>query len=121
VFDLAVLDGGHLVAFAGVDFFDVRSVVVVIVIRLARLEVLFVFVGAQRGLFLGVGLLFGQQGFPIGLGNLVIVGMDFAEGEKAVTIAPEVDESRLKRRFYAGNLGQIDVALDLLVFGRFEV
>src|SRR5690606_1652545 len=47
VFDLAVLDGGHLVAFAGVDFFDVRSVVVVIVIRLARLEVLFVFVGAQ--------------------------------------------------------------------------
>ena len=31
------------------------------------------------------------------------------------------DEGRLQRRFDAGYLGEVDIALDLLVFGRFKV
>ena len=95
--------------------------VVFVVVLVVRVEVLFVLASAQGGFFLRVGLLFGEQRFAIGLGNLIIVGMDFAEGEEAVTVAAEVDESRLERGFYTGNLGEVDIALDLLVFGRFEV
>ena len=47
--------------------------------------------------------------------------MDFAEGEEAVPIAAEIDESRLQRRFDSGYLGEVDVALDLLVIGRFKI
>ncbi len=47
--------------------------------------------------------------------------MDFAEGEEAVAIAAEVDERRLQRRFYPGDFGEIDIAFDLLVIGRFKV
>jgi hypothetical protein len=62
-----------------------------------------------------------QQGFAIGLWNLVIVGMDFAEGQEAVAIAAIVDECRLERRFYPGDFGEIDIAFELLVLGGFEV
>ena len=43
--------------------------------------------------------LFAQQRVAVGLRNLVIVGMDFAEGEEAVAIAAVVDKRRLERRF----------------------
>jgi hypothetical protein len=47
--------------------------------------------------------------------------MNFAEGEEAVAIAAKVDKSRLQRWFNPGYLGEVDIALDLLVFGRFEI
>ena len=77
--------------------------------------------GAQGGLLLGVGGLFGQEALTILLGDLVVVRMDFAEREEPVPVAAEVDEGRLQRRFDPGYLGKVDIALDLLVFGRLEV
>jgi len=65
--------------------------------------------------------LFAQQGFAVFLRNLVIVGVDFAEGQEAVAIAAIFDERRLQRRFDAGYLGQIDIALELLVLGGLEI
>ena len=73
-------------------------------------------------LFLGGVLGFlAQQGVPIRLGDLVIVRMDFAEGQEAVAVAAIVDERRLERRFYPGDFGEIDIAFELLVLGGFEV
>ena len=78
--------------------------------------------GRAQPLFLGGVLGFlAQQGFAVGLGDLVIIGMDFAEGQEAVAIAAIIDERRLERRFYPGDLGEIDIAFELLVLSGFEV
>jgi hypothetical protein len=45
--------------------------------------------GARRALF------FGDQRLPVGDRNLVVVRMNFAEGEKAVPVAAVVDEAGL--------------------------
>ena len=54
---------------------------------------------------LGRARLLGDQRLPVGDRNLVIVGMDFVEGEEAVAIAAVIDERRLQRRLYARDLG----------------
>src|SRR5690606_29893228 len=77
VLDQAVLDRGDVVLVAGVDLLDVRGLFVV---ALVALEVVLVLVGAKRCLFLGVCLLFGKQRRTVGRRDLVIVGMNFAEG-----------------------------------------
>jgi hypothetical protein len=105
--------------------FEAVFVVVVAAIVVAAFElavlVLAVFGGAQGGFFLGVGGVFGQQRLAVFLGDLVVVGVDFAEGQEAMAIATEIDKGRLERRLYAGDLGEVDVTLDLLVIGRFKV
>jgi len=58
-----------------------------------------------------------DQRLPVGNRYLIIVRMDFAEGKKAVAIAAIVDESCLQRRLDARDLGQIDVAAQLLTAG----
>ena len=80
--------------------------------------------GAAVGL--GVGgalraLLLGDQRLPVGDRDLIVVGMDFAEGEEAVAIAAVVDEGGLQRRLDARHLGQIDIAAKLFTVGRLEV
>ncbi|PAV92956.1 hypothetical protein WR25_07198 [Diploscapter pachys] len=65
--------------------------------------------------------LFAQQRVAVFLGNLIVIGVDFAEGEEAVAIAAVIDERRLQRRLDARHLGEIDVALELLAFGGFEI
>ena len=47
--------------------------------------------------------------------------MNFAEGQETVTIPAVVDEGRLQRRFDARDLGQIDVAAELLTACGLEV
>ena len=47
--------------------------------------------------------------------------MDFAKGQETVTVAAKVDESCLQRRFDPCYLGEVNVAFDLFVFGRFEI
>jgi hypothetical protein len=47
--------------------------------------------------------------------------MDFAEGKEAVAITAIFNEGGLKRRFYAGDLGEVDVAAQLLALGGLEV
>ena len=63
----------------------------------------------------------GQQGLPVGDGDLVIIGVDLAEGEEAVAVAAIVDERRLKRRFDPDDLGEIDVPAKLFLVGGFEI
>ena len=69
-------------------------------------DALVLLLGAQALLFLGGLGFFRKQGVAVGLGDLVVVGMDFAEGEEAVAIAAEIDESRLQRGFDPGYLGE---------------
>ena len=89
---------------------------------LGLVVILVVKLGGAQPLFLGGMLgLFGEQRVAVGLGDLVIVGMDFAEGEEAVAIAAIVDERRLQRRFDAGHLGEIDITFELLVLRGFEI
>ena len=40
-------------------------------------------------------LLFLEKSHAVGHGNLVVVGVDFVEGEEAVAVAAEFDERRL--------------------------
>ena len=80
--------------------------------------------GAVLGFFLGlamgafVGL---DQRLTVGDRNLIIVGMDFAEGQEAMAIAAIFDEGRLQRRFYARDLGEVDIAAQLFALGGFEI
>ena len=46
-----------------------------------------------------------QKRVSVRLGDLVIIGVDFAEGEEAVTISAIIDEGRLQRRLDPGDLG----------------
>ena len=72
------------------------------------------------GVALVAGLL-GQQRLPVGDGDLVIVGMDLAEGEEAVPVAAVVDEGSLQGGFYPDDFRQVDVAAKLFLVGRLEI
>jgi hypothetical protein len=62
-----------------------------------------------------------DQGLTVGDRDLIIVRMDFAEGEEAVAIAAVFNEGGLKRWLYARDLGEIDIAAKLFALGRFEI
>ena len=47
--------------------------------------------------------------------------MDFAEGQEAVAVAAIFDEGGLQRRLDARDLGEIDVAAQLLALGGLEI
>ena len=103
----------------------VAIIVTVIVVMIfdigdVAFELVEVILGALRRCG-GMFGLFAKQRLAIFLRNLVIVGVDFAEGQEAVAIAAIFDERRLQRRFDAGYLGQIDIALELLVLGGLEI
>src|SRR6266404_5465223 len=72
------------------------------------------------GLAVGAFIRF-DQGLAIGDRDLIVVGMNFAEGQKAVAVAAVLDEGRLQRRLYAGDLGEVDVAAQLLALGGLEI
>ena len=81
-------------------------------------------VGTVFGFFLGLAMrafVGFDQRLTVGDRNLVIVGMDFAESQEAVAIAAIFDERGLQRRFYAGDLGEIDIAAQLLALGGLEI
>jgi hypothetical protein len=81
-------------------------------------------VGAIFGFFLGLamGALIGfYQRLTVGDRDLIIVGMDFAEGQEPMAIAAIFDEGRLQRRLYARDLGEIDVSTKLFALGSLEV
>ena len=65
--------------------------------------------------------LFFEKRLSVRDGDLIIIGMDFREGEEAVTVTAIIDESRLQRRFDPRYLGEIDISLELLPFGRLKV
>ncbi len=73
-------------------------------------------------LFLAVGARFlGDQRLPVGDRDLVIVRMDFREGQEAVAVAAIFDEGGLKGRFDPCHLRQIDIAPQWFAAGRFEI
>ena len=78
--------------------------------------ILVLFLGLAMGAFVGL-----DQRLTVGDRNLIIVGVDFAEGQEAVAVAAIFDEGGLQRRLYAGDLGEIDVTAQLLALGGLEV
>ena len=62
-----------------------------------------------------------QQRLTIGDRDLVVVGMDFAEGEETVPVSAIFDEGCLKGRFDAGYAGEVDVSFELLLVLGFEI
>ncbi|WP_280979125.1 MULTISPECIES: hypothetical protein [unclassified Bradyrhizobium] len=78
--------------------------------------VLVFFLGLAMGALIGF-----DQRLTVGDRNLVVVGMDFAEGEEAVAIAAILDEGGLQRRLYARNFCEIDIAAQLLALGGLEI
>ena len=62
-----------------------------------------------------------DQCLTVGDWNLIVVGMDFAKRKEAVPVSAVFDKGSLQRRLNAGDLGQIDVAAQLLALGRFEI
>jgi hypothetical protein len=62
-----------------------------------------------------------DQRLTVGDRYLVIVGMNFAESEKAVAVAAIFDKRGLQRRFDAGDLRQINVAAQLFALRGFEI
>jgi hypothetical protein len=81
-------------------------------------------VGAVFGFFLGlamgafVGL---DQRLTIGDRDLVIIRVDFAEGQKTVAVAAVFDEGRLQRRLYPRDLGEVDIAAQLFALSGLEI
>ena len=106
-----VVSGGHCLAHHRIGFGRTR---------LGAAAAAFVAAFFLVGFAIGTGV-FGQQRFAVGDRNLVIVGMDFAESQKAVAVAAIFDEGRLKRRLHPGHFGQIDIASQLFSVSGFEV
>ena len=80
--------------------------------------------GAVLGFFLrlAMGTLIGfDQRLTIGDGDLIVVGMNFAEGEKAVAVAAILDEGGLQRRFDPRDLRQINIAAQLFALRGLEI
>jgi hypothetical protein len=80
--------------------------------------------GAVLGLFFSLAMgafVRLDQRLAIGDRNLIIVRMDFAEGQKAVAVAAIFDEGGLQRRLYARDLGEIDIAAQLLALSGLEI
>ena len=78
--------------------------------------VLALFLSFAMGAFVGL-----DQGLTVGDRDLVIVGVDFAEGQEAVAVAAIFDEGGLQRRFYACDLGEVDIAAQLFALGGLEI
>jgi hypothetical protein len=62
-----------------------------------------------------------DQGLTVGDRDLIIVGMNFAEGEEAVAVAAIFDKGGLQGRFYPRDLGEVDIAAQLLAVGGLEI
>ncbi|MCP1844789.1 MULTISPECIES: hypothetical protein [unclassified Bradyrhizobium] len=82
----------------------------------AMAAVLVLFLGLAMGALVGL-----DQRLTVGDRDLVIVGMDFAEGQEAMPVAAILDEGGLQRRLYARNLGEINVAAQLFALGGLEI
>ncbi len=71
---------------------------------------------------LAMGALFRlDQGLTIRHRNLIVVGMDFAEGKEPVTVAAIFDEGGLQGGLYPRDLGKVDVTAQLLALGGLEI
>ncbi len=118
-----LLGHGQHMLIAGIAGIRVRLILgglqLVIVLPLLRTRL-------RRLLAIGGGaeavlLFFLLQGLPLGQRKLVIIRVDFVEGQKAVTIAAIIDEGGLQRRLYPRDFCEIDIAAKLFLRRRFIV
>src|SRR6185437_12680481 len=68
--------------------------------------------GRGAALLLGFGL---EKRLTIGDRNLIIIRMNFSKGQEAVPVPAVIDESGLQRRFYARDLGEVNIPAKLLL------
>jgi hypothetical protein len=122
MFMLLRLVGRDLIRACALDHVAADAVAIaaaarVAVARTATVGTVFaLFFGLAMRAFVGF-----DQRLPVGDRNLIIIRMDFAEGEEAVTVAAILDEGRLQRRLYPRDLGEIDVAPQLFALGGLEI
>ncbi len=109
---IGVLDDGALHALATIP----AARIAMARATAAMMTVLVLFLRLAMGALVGL-----DQRLTIGDRDLIIVGMDFAEGEEAVAIAAIFDKGGLQRRFDARDLGEIDIAAQLLALGGLEI
>jgi hypothetical protein len=64
---------------------------------------------------------FFEKHLPVGHRDLVVVRVDFIEGQEAVAISTVIHEGSLERRLHAGHLGEIDVAAQKFARGALVV
>ena len=127
---MAFFNGCNVILFRGVDLFQTvfsyflckgaRTFVLCIIFLARKLAAILVLVAQTRFFFGGLSLL-SQQSLAVFFGDLIIIGVNFAKGQKAMPVAAEIDECSLQAWFYSGYLSKIDIAFDLLVFSRFKV
>ena len=67
------------------------------------------------------GGFFGEQSVAVGLGDLIIVGMNFRERQKPVAVSAIVHKGRLERRLDPRYLGEVDISRELPFVKRLEV
>ena len=78
----------------------------------------------QVGLFFfqaGLFQLHRDQPLPVGDGDLVIIGVNFGEGEEAVPIAAVFYEGRLETRLHTDDFREVDIAFELPLRGGLDV
>src|SRR5579883_1725351 len=57
----------------------------------------------------------------VGNGDAVIIRVDLVEGEESMPVPAILDESRLQRRLYPYDFGEVDIAFYLLLGGCLEI
>ena len=62
-----------------------------------------------------------NQRLTVGHRDLIVVRVDFTEGEEAVAVAAVFNERGLERGLHACDLGEIDVTAKLLALRGFEI
>src|SRR5690606_12320561 len=81
----------------------------------------------RAGIALELVLLGGSLGFrgeerlPVGDRDLVVIGVNFGEGEETVAVSAIFHERGLQGGLHPGDPGEIDVSLELLLGLRFEI
>ena len=115
--------GGRCVVVVMLTFdIGIEGLIIVTVVLVMPVDGVEIVLNRTQTLFLSSMLgFFAKQRLAVFLGDLIVIGMYLAEREEAVAVAAIIDERGLQRRFDPRYLRQINVALKLLVIGRFEI
>ena len=62
-----------------------------------------------------------HQRFAVGQRDLIVIRVDFVEGQEAMAIAAILNKGGLQRWLYAGDLGEIDIPAKLFAVLAFEI
>ncbi len=89
-------------------------------VAVARTAAVGAILGFLFGLAMGAFVRLDQR-LTIGDRYLIIIGMNFAEGQEAMAIATIFDEGGLQRRFDPRDLGEINIAAQLFALRGLEI